>query len=361
MARTIDSDRAHLIEVLRAAAEHRGTSLVEIYQNCNIFNDGAFDLLKNPTTRDEALIRYAPASRSSSGIVAWCATPPGTCRSPSTANRSCTIRPTSSWPSRCPGFRVALDHTPIGIFRSVEQPTYDDEVRAQTDDRANEDDLQALLTGPDPLDRELRNDRAGLIYGIGAYCSGACFAVLATAGTGVLLGDPGPPDGVELRLPADHQHLHAHVVPSARCAGRPTHPTPVAGGCSPRVGQLGHLHLGGQQRLPWRARWGTSSILWSRWRWACSSLARHCDDCNGSPGIAAVAVGVLTLSYGRPPWIALILAFSFGIYGLVRKQAGVQAVPAPTVETDSAPFALIYFGVLAATGTMTFGASPATR
>ena len=56
VARTIDSDRAHLIEVLRAAAEHRGTSLVEIYQNCNIFNDGAFDLLKNPTTRDEALI-----------------------------------------------------------------------------------------------------------------------------------------------------------------------------------------------------------------------------------------------------------------------------------------------------------------
>lgn len=76
-------------------------------------------------------------------------------------------------------------------------------------------------------------------------------------------------------------------------------------------------------------------------------------------GIAAVAVGVLTLSYGRPPWIALILAFSFGIYGLVRKQAGVQAVPALTVETGfQAPFALIYFGVLAATGTMTFGASP---
>ncbi len=68
---------------------------------------------------------------------------------------------------------------------------------------------------------------------------------------------------------------------------------------------------------------------------------------------------MLTLSYGRPPWIALILAFSFGFYGLVRKQAGVQAVPALTVETGfQAPFALIYFGVLAATGTMTFGDSP---
>jgi chloramphenicol-sensitive protein RarD len=76
-------------------------------------------------------------------------------------------------------------------------------------------------------------------------------------------------------------------------------------------------------------------------------------------GIATVAVGVLTVSYGRPPWIALILAFSFGFYGLVRKQAGVQAVPALTVETGfQAPFALIYFAVLAATGTMTFGDSP---
>ena len=42
VARTIDSDRKHLTEVLRAAAAHRGTSFVEIYQNCPIFNDDAF-------------------------------------------------------------------------------------------------------------------------------------------------------------------------------------------------------------------------------------------------------------------------------------------------------------------------------
>ena len=43
VARTIDSDRKHLTGVLAAAAAHRGTSFVEIYQNCPIFNDGAFD------------------------------------------------------------------------------------------------------------------------------------------------------------------------------------------------------------------------------------------------------------------------------------------------------------------------------
>jgi chloramphenicol-sensitive protein RarD len=74
--------------------------------------------------------------------------------------------------------------------------------------------------------------------------------------------------------------------------------------------------------------------------------------------VAAVAVAVLTASYGRPPWIALILAFSFGLYGLVRKRAGVQAVPALTVETSfQAPFALAYLGLLGSTGSLTFGDS----
>ncbi|WP_189880400.1 2-oxoacid:ferredoxin oxidoreductase subunit beta, partial [Streptomyces bluensis] len=57
VARTIDSDRKHLTEVLRQAAAHPGTALVEIYQNCNIFNDGAFDTLKDKQQAEEAVIR----------------------------------------------------------------------------------------------------------------------------------------------------------------------------------------------------------------------------------------------------------------------------------------------------------------
>src|SRR6186997_2338626 len=56
VARTIDSDRKHLTSVLRAAAAHRGSSLVEIYQNCPIFNDGAFDAIKDPATSADAII-----------------------------------------------------------------------------------------------------------------------------------------------------------------------------------------------------------------------------------------------------------------------------------------------------------------
>ena len=56
VARTIDSDRKHLTAVLSAAAAHRGTSFVEIYQNCPIFNDGAFDAIKSQDTKADAII-----------------------------------------------------------------------------------------------------------------------------------------------------------------------------------------------------------------------------------------------------------------------------------------------------------------
>ncbi len=49
--------------------------------------------------------------------------------------------------------------------------------------------------------------------------------------------------------------------------------------------------------------------------------------------IAAVAVAVLTVDYGRPPWIALTLAFSFGSYGLIKKRVGVDGTQSLAVET----------------------------
>jgi 2-oxoglutarate/2-oxoacid ferredoxin oxidoreductase subunit beta len=47
VARTIDNDRHHLTEILRQASAHKGTSFIEIYQNCNVFNDGAFDAVRD--------------------------------------------------------------------------------------------------------------------------------------------------------------------------------------------------------------------------------------------------------------------------------------------------------------------------
>src|SRR5215510_14625253 len=56
VARTLDNDRAQLTSILTAAAQHRGSALVEIYQNCPIFNDGAFDVLKEAGEKEQRLI-----------------------------------------------------------------------------------------------------------------------------------------------------------------------------------------------------------------------------------------------------------------------------------------------------------------
>jgi 2-oxoglutarate ferredoxin oxidoreductase subunit beta len=56
VARTLDTDKQHLPAMLRAAAAHPGAALIEIYQNCPVFNDGAFDALTEKQTRDANVI-----------------------------------------------------------------------------------------------------------------------------------------------------------------------------------------------------------------------------------------------------------------------------------------------------------------
>ncbi|GAA4377653.1 EamA family transporter RarD [Nocardioides caricicola] len=72
-------------------------------------------------------------------------------------------------------------------------------------------------------------------------------------------------------------------------------------------------------------------------------------------GFATVAVLVLTLDYGRLPWVALVLAFTFGSYGLCKKTANVGAVESLAFETAViAPFAGAYLAWLAFTGASNF-------
>jgi len=52
-ARVVDIDQANLRDILLRAARHKGTSLVEIYQNCHVFNDGAFEAVASKKTRDD--------------------------------------------------------------------------------------------------------------------------------------------------------------------------------------------------------------------------------------------------------------------------------------------------------------------
>jgi len=143
VARTIDSDRKHLQSVLRAAAEHEGSAFVEIYQNCNIFNDGAFDLIKDAGTRDEHLIRLEQGQPITFGTdqqfsVVHPAGAFGLSVRPSAdlATESAVVHDATV---DDPAYAFALSRlsgsdlhtTPIGVFRNVQRPSYDELIQKQ--------------------------------------------------------------------------------------------------------------------------------------------------------------------------------------------------------------------------------------
>ncbi|MFD0414271.1 2-oxoacid:ferredoxin oxidoreductase subunit beta [Streptomyces sp. NPDC127108] len=165
VARTVDSDRKHLTEVLRQAADHPGTALVEIYQNCNIFNDGAFEVLKDKQQAEEAVIRLehgAPilfGTDNSKGVVRDPATGDLKVVAVTEENQSQILVHDAHAASPTTAFALSrladpdtLHHTPIGVFRSVDRPVYDTLMADQLDaaiEQRGKGDLAALLAGGD--------------------------------------------------------------------------------------------------------------------------------------------------------------------------------------------------------------------
>jgi chloramphenicol-sensitive protein RarD len=73
-------------------------------------------------------------------------------------------------------------------------------------------------------------------------------------------------------------------------------------------------------------------------------------------GVGGLAVVVITVDYGRPPWIALVLAASFGVYGFAKKTAGVGALDSLAIETGVLVVpALVAVGIVSAQGTLALG------
>src|SRR5881392_1043305 len=151
VARAIDTDRAQLTDVLRAAAAHKGSAFVEIFQNCNIFNDNAFDFVREEKENRIHLQHGEPVRFGPSG------------------ERGVRLRGDGSaevfdgdgdalvWdahhPEASPAFalsrltRDTVGSTPIGIFRDVERPVYDELMQEQlaTAREQKEGELGALL------------------------------------------------------------------------------------------------------------------------------------------------------------------------------------------------------------------------
>ena len=163
VARTMDSDRKHLTETLRRAAAHEGTALVEIMQNCNIFNDGAWEPLKDSDTSDDRMIRLEDGQpirfgKDGQRVVVRGEDGHITVADANEVSGSDIIVFDSH--ADDPGLAFALSrladvhslaNTAIGVFRDVQRPSYDRLVREQVANvRAQgEGDLQSLLRGKD--------------------------------------------------------------------------------------------------------------------------------------------------------------------------------------------------------------------
>jgi 2-oxoglutarate ferredoxin oxidoreductase subunit beta len=161
VARTIDNDRQHLGQVLRQAAAHRGTAFVEIYQNCNVFNDGAFDLLREKPqgAHNQIRLEHGEPIVFDEG---------NRCVAVGDNGRLVVARVDEVDPSAIvvhdvhgrPSLAFALsqlargpsDPTCIGVFREVERPVYGEAMIAQLDaatERLGRGSLDKLLHSGD--------------------------------------------------------------------------------------------------------------------------------------------------------------------------------------------------------------------
>ena len=163
VARSIDTHIKHLEGVLRKAAEHRGTSFVEVYQNCNVFNDGAFDYATGRQTRSENTIELEHGKPLVFGAdrqkgIRLNGLEPEVVELGDGVTEADLLVHDAHAPEPSLAYLLSrLRHEdgfpePIGVFRSVDVPRYDELLNAQVD-AAREDrgdgDLSALINSGD--------------------------------------------------------------------------------------------------------------------------------------------------------------------------------------------------------------------
>ena len=141
VARTIDTDRKGLTEILRAATAHKGSALIEIYQNCPIFNDGAFDPVKDNGIKEEHLLLMIdgqPIKSSKNGVIrkglGFEVVPLDSVdESELVIHDSHNEDPSYAFAlSRLSGSE--LESVPVGIFRNVERANYTDLLQHQLEE-----------------------------------------------------------------------------------------------------------------------------------------------------------------------------------------------------------------------------------
>jgi 2-oxoglutarate ferredoxin oxidoreductase subunit beta len=159
VARTHDMDRKSMMDVMRRAHEHKGASFVEIYQNCNVFNDGAFEAVTAKTAREEMIIelRHGEPIRFGADLAHGVVLNEfGECEVVDAAGNEDRLLVHDEHRDD-PTLAFALSRlatgptmpTPMGVLRDVQRPTYEAAVQQQlaaASDRDGPGDLHALIS-----------------------------------------------------------------------------------------------------------------------------------------------------------------------------------------------------------------------
>jgi 2-oxoglutarate/2-oxoacid ferredoxin oxidoreductase subunit beta len=131
VARSIDTDKKHLTDVLRRAAAHPGSAFVEIYQNCNVYNDGAFDAVKEQKENRILLEHGKPVRFGEDGERGIVQRADGSMEIVEAADDEGLVVHDEHLEDSSLAYSLSrLSHTPhgptpIGVFRDVERPVYD--------------------------------------------------------------------------------------------------------------------------------------------------------------------------------------------------------------------------------------------
>ncbi|MDP8978175.1 MAG: 2-oxoacid:ferredoxin oxidoreductase subunit beta [Actinomycetota bacterium] len=161
VARSIDTERQHLAGVIELAARHEGASFVEVYQNCNIFNDGAFAALKDAPAANQIRLEHGrPVRFGPDGERGVACADDGGLRVVEVADVGEDRLLVHDAHREDPSLAFALSRlshtptgpTPVGVFRQVRRPVYDVEMDAQVDvavAHRGRGDLATLLEGAD--------------------------------------------------------------------------------------------------------------------------------------------------------------------------------------------------------------------
>ena len=154
VGRAIDTDKKELVEVLRAAAEHKGTAIVEILQNCNIYNDGAFDSVREHKENRLYLRAGEPVTWGDKGVRIG---PDGSAEIVSADAEGLLVHDPGH-PEPSVAFALSrltwdtVGAVPMGVFRDVDRPVYDEAVAEQiraAKEKQGDGELEALLHGGD--------------------------------------------------------------------------------------------------------------------------------------------------------------------------------------------------------------------